>query len=64
MGKKHQYKVGVTWKSNKGQGTCSYISYNRSQSILVESKLDICASSDPIYRGDSTLHLLRRCSHQ
>lgn len=52
----HQYKLTVQWTGNKGTGTDSYHSYERSHIISIEGKPDIEGSSDPAFRGDKTRH--------
>lgn len=55
--KQHKYKVNLEWTGNSGNGTQNYSSYERSHSISVEQKYDyIKGSSDPSFRGDSTLY--------
>ena len=39
---------------NTGQGTEKYNTYERSYSLSVPGKPDICGSSDPAFRGDKT----------
>lgn len=50
--KTHHYSTQVNWTGNKGEGTKSYTSYERSHSITAQSKPEILASSDPAFRGD------------
>jgi organic hydroperoxide reductase OsmC/OhrA len=52
----HNYKLTIKWTGNKGTGTSSYGSYEREHKILCENKMDIWASSDPAFRGDTTKH--------
>ena len=52
----HQYKLTVHWTGNKGTGTDTYRSYERSHTISIEGKPDIEGSSDPAFRGDRTRH--------
>ena len=54
MNKKHQYSLAVKWTGNKGNGTSSYTSYERSHSVISENKPDILCSSDPVFHGDMT----------
>jgi organic hydroperoxide reductase OsmC/OhrA len=54
MSKQHQYKTTIQWTGNKGTGTDSYRSYERSHTISVENKPVIEGSSDPAFRGDKT----------
>jgi len=53
---KHQYFLTVKWTGNKGQGTSNYNSYERSHIILAEDKEKISGSSDPAFRGDSSMY--------
>ncbi|MGD1943255.1 MAG: OsmC family protein [Leptolyngbyaceae cyanobacterium] len=50
----HQYETHVVWTGNRGQGTASYRSYERSHEVLVSGKPVILGSSDPAFRGDKT----------
>ena len=52
MGKSHQYAMRLVWTGNKGEGTSTYRSYDRSYTISVKNKPDFYGSSDPIFRGD------------
>lgn len=54
MNKQHNYKLTVKWTGNKGQGTSSYRSYDRSHTISIANKVDILCSSDPAFGGDKT----------
>ncbi|MDH6252761.1 organic hydroperoxide reductase OsmC/OhrA [Chryseobacterium sp. H1D6B] len=56
MSKEHHYQTTIQWTGNKGKGTESYKSYERSHSISIENKAVIEASSDPAFRGDKTKH--------
>lgn len=56
MNGQHQYKLLVEWTGNKGEGTSSYRSYERSHTILIDQKADILGSSDSAFRGDKTRH--------
>jgi organic hydroperoxide reductase OsmC/OhrA len=56
MEKQHSYKATIKWTGNKGTGTDSYSSYERSHEIIIENKMDILGSSDPAFRGDKTKH--------
>lgn len=51
---KHEYRVTVTWKGNRGAGTSGYRSYSRDHVVSAEGKTDIQGSSDPAFRGDRT----------
>lgn len=52
----HEYNLSVEWTGNKGSGTSSYHSYDRSHVISIENKSDIQGSSDPAFRGDKSKH--------
>lgn len=52
MVKTHTYDVGVRWTGNRGDGTASYTSYDRSHEVRVAGKAVIQGSSDPAFRGD------------
>ena len=56
MPHQHQYFLTVKWTGNKGQGTSSYDSYDRSHIITSEGKDNISGSSDPAFRGDVTMY--------
>lgn len=56
MGKEHRYKSKIFWTGNKGKGTSSYKSYDRSYTISIDQKPDIFGSSDPVYQGDPAKH--------
>ena len=50
----HRYETHVLWTGNRGQGTASYRSYERSHEISVAGKPLILGSADPAFRGDKT----------
>lgn len=54
--KNHHYKTLITWTGNKGTGTSSYRSYERSHTIAIAHKPNILGSSDPAFRGDRNKH--------
>ena len=56
MGKSHQYAMHLVWTGNKGEGTSTYRSYDRSYTISINNKPHLYGSSDPIFRGDATKH--------
>lgn len=56
MSKEHHYKATIRWTGNKGTGTSSYRTYERSHTINIENKTVIEGSSDPAFRGDKTVH--------
>jgi hypothetical protein len=53
MSKEHLYALAMNWTGNMGQGTEKYNTYERSYSLSMPGKPDICGSSDPAFRGDS-----------
>jgi organic hydroperoxide reductase OsmC/OhrA len=54
MDKEHKYSLTIQWTGNKGSGTTSYRTYERSHLILAENKPEIFCSSDPHFLGDRT----------
>jgi organic hydroperoxide reductase OsmC/OhrA len=54
MGRKHEYRVTVTWTGNRGEGTLTYRSYARDHMIEAEGKPAILGSADPHFHGDKT----------
>lgn len=54
--KTHQYQSLIKWTGNKGKGTNSYASYERSYEVIAESKPTLHGSADPAFRGDATTH--------
>ncbi|MGN7757985.1 OsmC family protein [Chryseobacterium sp. 22532] len=56
MSKEHHYKTTIVWTGNKGTGTSSYRTYERSHTIQIADKALIEGSSDPAFRGDKTKH--------
>lgn len=56
MSHQHQYFLTVKWTGNKGEGTSSYTSYERSHVISAEGKENILGSSEPGFRGNSGMY--------
>jgi organic hydroperoxide reductase OsmC/OhrA len=56
MGTEHRYPIHLMWTGNKGEGTSTYRSYERSYTIFVQNKPDFYGSSDPMFRGDPAKH--------
>jgi len=54
--KKHYYQTSLLWTGNRGQGTTNYRSYNREYEIRVDGKPVLHGSSDPSFRGNSSLY--------
>lgn len=50
----HHYTIQITWTGNKGEGTATYRSYERSHTISAVGKVTIDGSSDQAFRGDKT----------
>ena len=50
--KLHRYNIQINWTGNRGKGTRSYKSYDRSHVISGEGKPDIEGSSDASFQGD------------
>lgn len=44
----------MVWTGNKGEGTSSYRSYDRSYTISMSGKADLNGSADAMFRGDAT----------
>jgi organic hydroperoxide reductase OsmC/OhrA len=54
VNKEHQYNLWVDWTGNKGEGTKTYRSYDRSHIVSVSGKAMVECSSDPSFLGDKT----------
>ncbi len=54
MSKSHHYAMRLVWTGNRGEGTATYRSYDRSYTISVTNKADFYGTADPIFRGDPT----------
>ena len=52
--KEHHYQVTVKWTGNKGNGTQTYKSYDRSYEMSSTNKPTILGSSDPAFLGDNS----------
>ncbi|MCJ2187796.1 OsmC family protein [Novosphingobium beihaiensis] len=48
----HHYVSAVVWTGNRGEGTASYRSYDRSWDVAVPGKPVIHCSNDPLLGGD------------
>jgi len=53
--KQHQYIAQVSWTGNRGNGTQSYRSYDRTWDITTPGKPVISCSNDPLLGGDNSL---------
>lgn len=56
MHPEHNYKLTVRWTGNNGTGTSGYRAYERSHVILIDNKVEIKGSSDPVFHGDKNVH--------
>ncbi len=56
MHKEHHYNTSIIWTGNRGDGTKTYKGYDRSHTIFIKNKIDIEASSDGAFMGDTTKH--------
>ncbi|MEG3089568.1 OsmC family protein [Sphingomonas sp. PB4P5] len=52
----HDYTSRIEWTGNRGDGTRSYRSYDRSWTVATPGKPPIACSNDPLLGGDPTLH--------
>ena len=56
MNKLHHYAMQLVWTGNRGEGTATYRSYDRSYTISIKNKADFFGTSDAVFRGDPTKH--------
>jgi organic hydroperoxide reductase OsmC/OhrA len=56
MSREHRYEVGLHWTGAAQGPTSSYPSYSREYVVEIEGKPPIRGSSDPMFRGDASLH--------
>lgn len=54
--KSHHYEIQLKWTGNRGEGTRTYRSYARSHEVVSAGKPVLHCSSDPVFRGDSTMY--------
>ncbi len=52
----HHYDARIVWDGNRGDGTASYTSYDRSYRVLVRDKPELRGTADPAFRGDPAQH--------
>jgi organic hydroperoxide reductase OsmC/OhrA len=52
----HRYATRVTWDGNTGDGTASYVGYDRAFTVHVAGKPDLHLTADPAFRGDPAVH--------
>lgn len=55
MSKQHDYTARIVWTGNRGEGTKTYRSYDRSWGIITPGKPIIHGSNDPLLGGDPAL---------
>lgn len=55
MAKEHQYTCRVEWVGNRGEGTTSYRSFDRTWDITTPGRVVIHGSSDPAFGGNPTM---------
>jgi organic hydroperoxide reductase OsmC/OhrA len=56
MRKEHTYTSNIVWTGNRGEGTGSYKSYDRTWEIRTPGKPPVLCSNDPLLGGDPALH--------
>lgn len=56
MSRTHDYRLHLAWTGAAQGPTTSYTSYAREYRIDVDGKPALRGSSDPMFRGDATLH--------
>jgi organic hydroperoxide reductase OsmC/OhrA len=49
----HQYRIGVEWTGNRGEGTSGYKAYGRDGVVTAEGKPSLECSADRSFRGDA-----------
>lgn len=54
MAKPHDFTALIEWTGNRGQGTRTYRSYDRTWNIAQPGKAVIACSNDPMLGGDAT----------
>ena len=53
-GRTHAYAIRTIWTGNRGEGTTTYRSYDRTHEYAGHGKPIIPAPADPVFRGDAT----------
>jgi organic hydroperoxide reductase OsmC/OhrA len=53
MKRDHNYNTSIVWTGNRGTGTSSYRSYNRSYDLSAPGKTTIAASADATFHGEA-----------
>lgn len=56
MSKEHGYTSLIYWTGNRGEGTRSYRSYDRTWEIRTPGKPPVSCSNDPLLGGNPALH--------
>ena len=56
MAKAHHFNTSIHWTGNKGQGTASYDSYERSHTLNISGKAPIQLTSAEAFRGAPGIH--------
>ena len=49
----HQYRIGVEWTGNRGEGTSGYKAYGREGLVTADGKPVLECSADRAFRGDA-----------
>ena len=55
MTKQHEYVSAIAWTGNRGDGTKSYRSYDRTWDIAIPGKPVVHCSNDPLLGGNPAL---------
>ena len=50
----HHYKLAAVWTGNKGEGTSTLRSYDRSHTVSIEGKPELHLTTDNPAAGDKT----------
>ena len=53
MSRRHHYETTTTWTGDRGEGTATYRSYDRTHETVADGRPPLAASSDPAFRGDA-----------
>ena len=56
MAKPHDFTARISWTGNRGEGTRTYRSYDRTWNIETEGKEVVACSNDPMLGGDRSKH--------
>ena len=54
--KQHRYAADLVWTGNRGTGTATYASYDRTHEIRMAGKPVLHGSSDVVFRGNAGRH--------